>query len=153
ASGNVVSGFCIDVTLSPAACNRGMTSDQDDPSANSPCTSTTLLAFAGVAATPRVEISEAAAPATRAVEKARLFIVMISLPSGLGGMPGCTAGATQCVAQHPGVRWGAGVHRFLLRPAWAHFRAVRRHRAIAQWSNHARRPRGFPRCCHGRRDS
>jgi hypothetical protein len=45
-----------------------------------------LLAFAGVefAAMPRVEISEAAAPATRAAEKARLFIMMISLSSGLG---------------------------------------------------------------------
>jgi hypothetical protein len=28
-----------------------------------------------------VEISEAAAPVTRAAEKARLFIIMISLPS------------------------------------------------------------------------
>jgi hypothetical protein len=29
----------------------------------------------------RVEISEAAAPATRAAEKVRLFIIMISVPS------------------------------------------------------------------------
>src|ERR1700680_4024316 len=87
ASGSVVSGFCTAVALSPAACHRAITSDQHEPSANSPCTSTTLLAFAGVefAATPRVEISEAAAPATRAVEKARLSIIMISLPSRLGG--------------------------------------------------------------------
>jgi hypothetical protein len=34
---------------------------------------------------PRVEISEAAAPVTRAAEKARLFIIMISLPSGMDG--------------------------------------------------------------------
>src|SRR6202030_3642444 len=82
ASGSVVSGFCTEVTLTPAACNRGITSDQLDPSANSPCTSTTLLAFAGVefAAMPCVEINEAAAPVTRAVEKTRLFIVTISLP-------------------------------------------------------------------------
>jgi hypothetical protein len=42
-----------------------------------------LRAFvtAGVAALPRVEISEAAAPATMAAEKVRLFIIMISLPS------------------------------------------------------------------------
>src|SRR5258706_2649026 len=86
ASGSVVSGFCTAVALSPAACNRATTSDQHEPSANSPCTSTTLRAFAGVefAAMPRVEINEAAAPVTRAAEKARLFI-MISLPSRLGG--------------------------------------------------------------------
>jgi hypothetical protein len=72
------------VALSPAACNRAITSDQHEPSANSPCTSTTFLAFTGVefAAMPRVEISEAAAPVTRAAEKARLFIIMISLLQG-----------------------------------------------------------------------
>src|SRR3954451_11832804 len=82
ASGSVVRGFCTAVALSPAACNRAITSDQDDPSANSPCTRTTLRAFGGVAfaAMPRVEISEAAAPASRAVEKLRLFIIMMSLP-------------------------------------------------------------------------
>src|SRR3981081_4067585 len=87
ASGNVVSGFCTAVALSPAACNRAITSDQHEPSANNPCTSTTLRAFAGVefAAMPRVEISEAAAPVTRVAEKARLFIIMISLPSRMGG--------------------------------------------------------------------
>src|SRR5580692_1735493 len=86
ASANVVRGFCTEVTLRPAACNRGITSDQLDPSANSPCTSTTLLAFAGVefAAMPGAEISEAAAPVTRAVEKTRLFIIMISLLQGSG---------------------------------------------------------------------
>src|ERR1700730_15592345 len=82
ASGSVVSGFCTEVTLSPAVCNRAITSDQQEPSANSPCTRTTLRAFGGVAfaAMPRVEISEAAAPASRAVEKLRLFIIMMSLP-------------------------------------------------------------------------
>jgi hypothetical protein len=67
------------VTLSPVACNRAITSDQDDPSANSPCTRTTFRAFVGAAfaAMPRVEMSEAAAPATIAAEKLRLFIVMI----------------------------------------------------------------------------
>src|SRR5256712_12327870 len=79
ASGSVVSGFCTEVTLRPAVCNRAITSDQQEPSANSPCTSTMLRAFGGVtfAAMPRVEISEAAAPASRAVEKVRLFIIMI----------------------------------------------------------------------------
>src|ERR1700722_694734 len=76
ASGSVVSGFCTEVALRPAVCNRPITSDQHEPSANSPCTSTTLRAFSGVAfaAMPRVEISEAAAPVTRAVEKVRLFL-------------------------------------------------------------------------------
>jgi hypothetical protein len=42
-----------------------------------------LRAFGGaeLAAMPRVEISEAAAPAITAVEKVRLFIIMICLPS------------------------------------------------------------------------
>jgi hypothetical protein len=41
-----------------------------------------LRAFGGaaLAAMPRVEISEAAAPASRAVEKVRLFIIVMSLP-------------------------------------------------------------------------
>src|SRR5882757_2221311 len=79
ASGSVVSGFCTAVALSPAACNRVITSDQHEPSANSPWTSTTLRAFTDVefAAVPRVEINDAAAPASRAVEKLRLFIIMI----------------------------------------------------------------------------
>jgi hypothetical protein len=56
-----------------------------------------LLAFAGVefAAVPRVEISEAAAPVTRAAEKARLFIIMISLPSRIDGNVCCIAWAAQ----------------------------------------------------------
>src|SRR4030088_2044695 len=78
ASGSVVSGFCTEVALRPTACNRAITSDQQEPSANSPCTSTTLRAFGGVAfaAMPRVAISEAAAPASSAVEKVRRFIMM-----------------------------------------------------------------------------
>src|SRR5258705_11025193 len=82
ASGSVVKGFCTDGTFSPDACKCGITSDQLEPSANSPCTSTTLRAFGGAAfaAMPRVEISEAAAPASRAVEKVRLFIIVMSLP-------------------------------------------------------------------------
>jgi hypothetical protein len=56
-----------------------MTSDQLEPSAKSPCTSTTLRAFSGVAfaVMPRVEINDAAAPASRAVEKLRLFTITI----------------------------------------------------------------------------
>ena len=66
------------MTFSRAACKRGITSDQEEPSANSPCTSTTLRAFSAVAfaVTPRVDINEAAAPTTKAAEKLRLFIIM-----------------------------------------------------------------------------
>src|SRR5258705_11352524 len=104
ASGSVVRGFCTAVALSSAACNLAITSDQDDPSANSPCTRTTLRAFAGAefAAMPRGEISEAAAPATMAAEKSHLFIIMICLPSRDGGDPwqnlsgAGTAAALQC---------------------------------------------------------
>ena len=70
------------MALSPAACNRAITSDQHDPSANRPCTSTTLRALTGAAPAAVVrlaEISDAAAPATRAVENVRLFIIMIIL--------------------------------------------------------------------------
>src|SRR5277367_200729 len=91
ASGSVVSGFCTDVALSPAACNRAITSDQDDPSANSPCTKTTLRALVGVAIAPepRVDVNEAAAPATRATEKVRLLITMRISPSLLGRINRC----------------------------------------------------------------
>src|ERR1700756_1990398 len=75
ASGNVVSGFCTEVTLSPAACNRAITSDQDDPSANSPCTRTTLRAFGAGAATAAVHRRRVlAAPAATMLPNARRFI-------------------------------------------------------------------------------
>src|SRR6202023_2404320 len=79
ASGSVVKGFCTDVTFTPAACKSGITSDQEEPSANSPCTSTTLRALGGVrfAALPRAEIDQAVAPESRVVEKTRLVIIMI----------------------------------------------------------------------------
>src|SRR5271168_4283974 len=78
ASGRVVKGFCTDVALSPAACTRAITSDQDDPSAKRPCTKTTLRALAAVAAAPmpRMDVNEAAAVATSAVVKIRLLISM-----------------------------------------------------------------------------
>jgi hypothetical protein len=79
ASGSVVSGFCTEVTFMPAACRRGITSVQHEPSANRPCTSTTLRAFGGVvsAANARVEIIEAAAVASIAAEKLRRFMVVL----------------------------------------------------------------------------
>ena len=54
----------------------------DDPSANSPCTRTMLLAFIGVevAAMPGEATSEAVAPPIIALEKARLLMTTISSP-------------------------------------------------------------------------
>src|SRR6266436_166547 len=75
ASGSVVRGFCTAVALSPAACNRAITSDQDDPSANSPCTRTTLRAFVGgcaVAAAPWKRVL--VAPAATMLTNVRRFI-------------------------------------------------------------------------------
>src|ERR1019366_7025215 len=82
AAGSVVRGFCTAVALSPTACNLAITSDQHDPSANSPCTRTMLLAFVGTRFAPRarVEIVETTAAAAMAVVKLRLFIVIICLP-------------------------------------------------------------------------
>src|ERR1700677_2816363 len=77
ASGKVVNGFCTEVAFSPAACNRAITSVQQEPSANRPCTSTTLRAFGGLAfaAMPRVETIEAAAPSRTEVENVLLSII------------------------------------------------------------------------------
>src|SRR6202044_2408492 len=75
ASGSVVRGFCTDVALSPAACNRVITSDQDDPSANSPCTRTTLRAFgAGCAAAALPRNRVLAAPAATMLTNVRRSI-------------------------------------------------------------------------------
>src|SRR5580704_6977715 len=74
-SGSVVRGFCTAVALSPAACNRAITSDQDDPSANSPCTRTTLRAFgAGCAAAALPWKRVPAAPAPTMLTKVRRSI-------------------------------------------------------------------------------
>src|SRR5260221_5924495 len=75
ASGSVVNGFCTAVALSPAACNRAITSDQDDPSANSPCTRTTLRALgAGCAAAALPWKRVLAAPAATMFTNVRRFI-------------------------------------------------------------------------------
>src|SRR5271163_2411210 len=65
ASGSVVRGFWTEVTLRPAACRRGMTSDQLDPSANNPCTRTTLRA----GATAAMALADTAATAVAAIPK------------------------------------------------------------------------------------
>src|SRR5262249_26051012 len=72
ASGNVVSGFCTEVTLSPAVCNRGITSDQLEPSAKRPCTSTTFFALGVVCAKAVCDRAELAAAAAVKPTKARL---------------------------------------------------------------------------------
>src|SRR6266403_5245452 len=46
-SSTEVSGFCTAVTCKPAACSRGITSLQLEPSAQAPCTNTTLRACTG----------------------------------------------------------------------------------------------------------
>src|ERR1700692_3171516 len=74
ASGNVVRGFCTAVALSPAFCNRAITSDQDDPSANSPCTSTMLRAFGATGSAGASWTKVLAAPAATMLTKARRFI-------------------------------------------------------------------------------
>src|SRR3954468_24115049 len=65
-SSSVRSGFCTDATFSPRACRYGITSDQHEPSAYAPCTSTTLRAWGigtdGGAAGARCAPKTAAAP-------------------------------------------------------------------------------------------
>src|SRR5712671_5831159 len=79
ASGSVVRGFCTAVALSPAACNRAITSDQDDASANSPCTRTTLRAVgAGWAAAALPWKRVLAAPAATMLTKVRRSIGYLS---------------------------------------------------------------------------
>src|SRR5262249_6068011 len=79
ASGSVVRGFCTDVTLSPAACNRGITSDQHDPSAKRPCTRTTFLALGAGCARAAPTRSELAAAATVVLTKVRRSMEILLL--------------------------------------------------------------------------
>src|SRR5947209_14459862 len=75
ASGSVVRGFCTAVTLRPVACKRAITSDQDDPSANNPCTRTTYSAYGAsdaAAFAPRMRVL--AAPAATMLTNLRRFI-------------------------------------------------------------------------------
>ena len=79
ASGSVVKGFCAAVALRPAACNRAITSDQHDPSANSPCTRTTFLAMGTVVDRAAAGRRFATAIAATAMVKLRLSIWAVSL--------------------------------------------------------------------------
>src|SRR4051812_24588157 len=74
ASGSVVRGFCTAVTLSSAACNLAITSDQHDASAKSPCTRTTFRAIGAdrAASAPRIRVL--AAPAAAMLTNVRRFI-------------------------------------------------------------------------------
>src|SRR3979490_2583621 len=75
ASGSVVSGFCTEVTLRPAVCSRAITSDQQEPSANSPCPRTTLPPLgAGCAAAALPWKRVLAAPAATMLTKVRRSI-------------------------------------------------------------------------------
>ena len=68
-----VSGFCTAVTFSPAACRYGMTPAQLEPSAQAPCTSTTLRATTGEAVSARASnplnaaVNAASASTTRTI--------------------------------------------------------------------------------------
>src|SRR5215813_12111096 len=72
ASVSVVSGFCTEVTLSPTASNRGITSDQLEPSAKRPWTSTTLFAGGAVCAKAARDSSGITAAADVKPTKVRL---------------------------------------------------------------------------------
>ena len=61
ASASEVKGFCALVQLKPLCCSRAMTFDQEEPSANSPCTKTTFFVFGDVwAAATRLNNGRAA---------------------------------------------------------------------------------------------
>src|SRR5947209_19077180 len=81
ASSSVVSGFCTEVTFSPTACSRAITSDQQDPSANSPWTRTMFLATGGASALARRGISPAVAkPASVDANVRRLIMPVFLMP-------------------------------------------------------------------------
>jgi hypothetical protein len=62
------------VQLTPFCCRRAMTFDQQEPSANSPCTKTTFFVFGGVCAIA-VRLSKGrAAPAATAPINVRRFM-------------------------------------------------------------------------------
>ena len=82
ASSSVVSGFWTEVAFSPAACRRGMTSDQDEPSAKSPCTRTTFRAAGLLPARASVGISVAVSEAASMDVNVRRLIIRTIPSSG-----------------------------------------------------------------------
>src|SRR5262249_38944183 len=68
-------GVCTLVQLTPICWRRAMTFDQQAPSANRPCTETTLLVFGDVWATPTRCCKGRAALAAKAPINVRRFII------------------------------------------------------------------------------
>jgi hypothetical protein len=75
ASCSEVRGFCTLVQLTPFGWRRAMTFDQQEPSANSPCTNTTFLVFGGVWALATRLSKGRTAPAATAPINVRRFIM------------------------------------------------------------------------------
>jgi len=96
-SASEVSGFCTAVTCRPAACRRGMTSAQLDPSAHAPCTSTTLRASVGVALCADAAAAKSVAATIAAATLATFPSVLISELRDLSV-------ASECVARRDGLR-------------------------------------------------
>src|SRR5438477_12838594 len=82
ASCSEVRGFCTLVQLMPFCWRRAMTFDQQEPSANSPCTKTTFFVFGDVwALATRLSKGRAALAATDPIN-VRRFIHSLLLNSG-----------------------------------------------------------------------
>ena len=78
ASCSEVRGFCTLVQLTPFCWRRAMTFDQQEPSANSPCTKTTFFVFGDVwALATRLSKGRAALAATAPIN-VRRFIIIVS---------------------------------------------------------------------------
>jgi hypothetical protein len=75
ASCSEVRGFCTLVQLTPCRWRRAMTFDQQEPSANCPCTKTTFLVFGDVwALATRLSKGRAALAATAPINVRRFII-------------------------------------------------------------------------------
>ena len=76
ASCSDVRGFCTLVQLTPFGWRRAMTFDQQEPSANSPCTKTTFFVFGGVwALATRLSRGRAALAAAAPINVRRFMTV------------------------------------------------------------------------------
>jgi hypothetical protein len=76
ASCSEVRGFCTLVQLMPFCWRRAMTLDQQEPSANSPCTNTTFFVFSDVwALAIRLSTGKAATAAAPPINVRRFIIV------------------------------------------------------------------------------
>src|SRR3954468_4258682 len=83
ASFSEVRGFCTLVQLMPFCWRRAMTLDQQEPSANSPCTKTTFFVFGeGWALATRLSKGSAALTATAPINVRRFIVISYSFSSG-----------------------------------------------------------------------